>query len=236
MTAAHESSRPRTPTAAEVARLASPVLVVPLGSWEQHGPHLPLDTDTRIADELATRLADRVAGTVCGPSMSVSSSGEHAGFPGTLSVGGQVVTDMLIELVRSADWAVGVVIVNGHGGNVEYLAQVRTRLGSEGRSVLVWSPHLVDPRDSHAGYVETSVMLAIDPDCVRIDEMHSGPTPLLTDVLEDMRRGGVKAVSASGVLGDPSRADPELGRRLLSAWEEDLVDAVTRWLTTRSEE
>lgn len=216
------------PTSPDIARMTSPLLVVPLGSWEQHGPHLPLDTDTRIAEELVARLVRRTA-AVRGPTLTVSSSGEHAGFPGTLSIGTRVVFDMLVELVRSADWANGVVIVNGHGGNNESLLRATSLLEREGHEVLAWSPSLVDPRDSHAGYVETSVMLAIDASEVRLDEIAAAPAPVLHDVLDDLRRHGVASVSPSGVLGDPRRADATLGQRLLAEWENQLATAVSAW-------
>ncbi len=212
--------------------MTSPILVVALGSWEQHGPHLPLDTDTRIAEEMVGRLVRRLKDAVRGPTLSVSSSGEHAGFAGTLSIGGQVVTDTVIELVRSADWSCGVVIVNGHGGNVECLERARTRLVAEGRRLLTWSPPLVDVHDSHAGYVETSLMLAIDPDAVRMEDIAIGPTVPLSDIIDDLRQTGVIFVSPNGVLGDPRRADATLGVELLDVWEERLVDLVESWSTT----
>ena len=191
------------PTSKEVGEVRSPLVVVALGSWEQHGPHLPLDTDTRIAAEMASRLVNEIPDCVIGPTLAVSSSGEHAGFPGTLSVGSDVVVDILVELVRSADWAAGVIVINGHGGNATCLERARDLLTSEGRDFLAWSPPLVDPTDSHAGYVETSLMLAIDSSAVRFDEIASGPTPRLQDVLAELRVGGVASVSPSGVLGDP---------------------------------
>jgi len=228
------SSRFATPTSGDIERMTAPILAVALGSWEQHGPHLPLDTDTRIAEALVARLAAANSDIVRGPTIAVSSSGEHAGFAGTLSIGGRVVVDMVIELVRSADWATGVLIVNGHGGNAEYLEQARDRLTAEHRSVLLWSPPLVDPNDSHAGYVETSVMLALEPPSVRVEEIRSAPSPHLADILPDLRATGVKGVSPSGVLGDPRRADADLGRRLLSTLESELVEAVSGWRIERS--
>lgn len=224
-----------TPTTREVAHLAAPVLVVSMGSWEQHGAHLPLDTDTRIADELADRLVRRLTDSVRGPSISVSSSGEHADFAGTLSVGGRVVTDMVVELVRSAHWASGIVIVNGHGGNVSSLTRARDLLESEGRSLCTWSPPLVDPTDSHAGYVETSLMMAIDPATVREDEIRSGPTIPLGDILDVLRDEGLIAISPNGVLGDPRSASAAYGRELLASWEEILVDTVEDWRTRTRE-
>ena len=95
----------------------TPIVLIPVGSTEQHGPHLPLATDTWIAEELAGRAIHQTDGLMVGPTISVSASGEHAGFAGTLSIGLEVMTMVVVELVRSADWAAGVVLVNGHGGN-----------------------------------------------------------------------------------------------------------------------
>ena len=88
-----------------------PIIAVPVGSFEQHGPHLPLDTDTRIATALAKGLAASFepGDVLIGPALTVTSSGEHAAFPGTLSLGADVVEHLIIELVRSADWSAGVV-------------------------------------------------------------------------------------------------------------------------------
>ena len=96
-----------------------PIIAVPIGSCEQQGPHLHLDTDTRIALALADELVGSFErGTVMvAPPITISASGEHAGFPGTLSFGTEVVEWMVVELGRSADWAQGIVLVNGHGGN-----------------------------------------------------------------------------------------------------------------------
>jgi creatinine amidohydrolase len=77
------------------------IVVVPVGSCEQHGPHLPLATDTIIAEQLCKSI-DNV---VVAPSVAIAASGEHAGFPGTLSIGNEALTRVLIELGRSADWS-----------------------------------------------------------------------------------------------------------------------------------
>jgi len=99
-----------------------PALLVPVGSCEQHGPHLPLGTDTLIAEAIARAAAEQLSDAVVAPSLSITASGEHGAFPGTLSLGADVLTTVLVELVRSADWAEGVVLVNGHGGNVDAVA------------------------------------------------------------------------------------------------------------------
>ncbi|MCP2254999.1 creatinine amidohydrolase [Prauserella aidingensis] len=209
------------------------VLAVPLGSTEQHGPHLPLDTDTTIAAALARGLAARVPDVVVAPAVPYGASGEHAGFPGTLSIGTQALERLLVELGRSADRFRGVVFVNGHGGNVEALHAAVRLLRSEGRRVLAWAPS-GQPDDSHAGRTETSAMLRLRPDDVRLDVAEAGTTAPLPELLDALRDGGVGAVSANGVLGDPAGASADDGARRLDGWADDLASAVRSWLTHES--
>jgi creatinine amidohydrolase len=203
------------------------ILAVPLGSTEQHGPHLPLDTDTRIAVALAARLAAARDDVTVAPALAYGSSGEHAGFPGTLSIGQQALELVVVELVRSADaYAGGVVLVNGHGGNAEPLTRAARTLDTEGRRALAWAPSLPPGGDLHAGRTETSLLLAIAPEVVRLDLAEPGAV----DVdLARLRAEGVRAVSPNGVLGDPTGASAEDGRRLLDAMAADLVSAVAAW-------
>lgn len=208
----------------------APIVMVPVGSTEQHGPHLPLATDTIIAEELAGRAVRHTDGLMIGPTISVSASGEHAGFPGTLSIGSEVMSSVIVELVRSADWAAGVVLVNGHGGNHESIVAAVATLTAEGRRVLSWWPSWPQrldggPADLHAGRIETSMMLAIDPGLVRLERAAPG-----ADVtIEELRAKGVRAVSSNGVLGDPDGASGGEGERFITAFVEDLVHQIERW-------
>jgi creatinine amidohydrolase len=204
------------------------LLVVPVGSCEQHGPHLPLDTDLRIATALAESLANRRADVALAPGLPFGASGEHADFPGTLSIGQAALEMVLVELVRSADRFRGVVIVNGHGGNAEAVNRAAATLDAEGRAVLVWSPR-VEGGDAHAGRTETSLMLGLAADLVRLDRAEAGAPEPLDELLPVLRQTGVRAVSPTGVLGDPAGASADEGRAILAVLESELFAAVARW-------
>jgi creatinine amidohydrolase len=206
------------------------VLAIPLGSLEQHGPHLPLDTDSRIAGAVADGLARRCSGVgvAVAPVLSYGASGEHADFPGTLVVGHEVLADLLVELVRSARGSfAGVVFVNAHGGNGEALALARERSAAEGDDVLVWRALTPAGGDAHAGRTETSLLLAIDPGAVRLDLAEPGCTEPIAELLPRLRAEGVRPVSSNGVLGDPTGASVEEGHALLNDLVQDLVGAVS---------
>ncbi len=206
------------------------LLAVPVGSCEQHGPHLPLDTDIRIATALAEGLADKYdeGDVLVTPPLTITASGEHASFPGTLSIGTAVFEQVVIELVRSADWSAGVVLVNGHGGNRAAVERAVRLLHSEDRKVLAWWPR-VSGGDAHAGDTETSLMLAIAPHLVHMDRAEVGSTAPLVDLIAEIREGGVQSVSRNGVLGDPLRANVGHGRAILTRLSIDLVAAVDEW-------
>lgn len=214
-------------TWSEVAATAADrVLAVPVGSTEQHGPHLPLDTDTRIATALARGAADELDGRVdVAPPVAFGASGEHADFPGTLSIGTDALTTVLIELGRSADAYRRVVFVNGHGGNAEALDAAVTKLGAEGRAVTAWSWSLPGA-DAHAGRTETSLLLAIAPEVVRLELAEPGRTEPIDELFDALRAHGVLQVSPNGVLGDPTGASATEGHELVARLVADLVTAL----------
>lgn len=205
------------------------ILVLPLGSFEQHGPHLPLDTDSRIASaviDAALGLVDADEFLV-GPVVPITASDEHRSFPGTLSAGTEATVAYVAAVARSASWARGVCIVNGHGGNADALGAVHRALGHEGIRHDIWYP-VADPDDDvHAGHTETSLMLAVDPTCVRTGSLEAG-TPWSAVTAQEMHRrmrdGGVGAVAPNGVLGDPRGASVEHGMRLLERHARSLAD------------
>jgi mycofactocin precursor peptide peptidase len=224
-------------TSTELSNLP-PSLLVPLGSTEQHGPHLPLDTDTRIATAVARSaqagLRARLAHDwLVAPAIAYGASGEHQDFAGTISIGTEALTLLLVEYGRSAAcWAGRLVFVNGHGGNAEALTRAVSRLRAEGRDA-GWCPCTAvegsRPTDAHAGHTETSVLLHISPDDVLTDRWLAGNGAPLSELLPSMRRGGVAAVSPVGVLGDPTTATAVEGERIFEEMVDLCVNRVARW-------
>ena len=208
----------------------APALIIPLGSTEQHGPHLPLDTDTRIATAVASTVAERLAGDwLLAPAIGYGASGEHQGFPGTVSIGTAALRLLLVEFGRSAcDWASKLVFVNGHGGNVEAVAAATTLLREEGRDV-AWCSCEVVGADAHAGHTETSVLLHISPNDVWVDEWLPGNDAPLAELMPQLQRGGVAAVSPVGVLGNPTTASAADGARIFAEMVETCERRIVAW-------
>lgn len=192
-------------------------------------------TDTIIATELSRRaIADlarqpRAPDVVMTPAISIGASGEHDGFPGTLSIGTAGLATVLVELIRSADWATGVLLVNGHGGNTEAISLAIRQCHRDGRNrCAAWSPQLPADRgdDLHAGWVETSVIMHLAPELVSADAIEPGATPTIAA----LREHGVAEFSRNGVLGDPTGANTDDGAVIVAGWATDLRATIDRHL------
>jgi mycofactocin system creatininase family protein len=228
---------------AERLAAAGAMLAVPVGSTEQHGPHLPLSTDTDVAVALAARLAARRGDVVVAPPVGYGSSGEHAGFAGTLSIGQEALELMLLELGRSAAGTFGqILFVCAHGGNREPAARAVARLCAESRDALLWMTGGVlaggtgsgsrlpaAPADAHAGRTETAIQLALDPGRVRMALAEPGNPAPVAELMPLLRAAGVRAASRNGVLGDPAGASAAEGAALLEALTADLLSTVAGW-------
>lgn len=208
--------------------------ILPLGAVEQHGPHLASDTDAHLAGCAAAALG-RTAGApgsaVVLPTLPYGASGEHEGFRGTVSAGTEALAGILLELGRSVSaWADRLLVVNAHGGNPAALTRSVPLLRTEGRDAAWLACRTAeDPRDTHAGHAETSLMLHLDPARVRMDRAEAGCTRPLTEILPDLRAGGLAAVSPNGVLGDPTTATASEGERLWAALLDDARARLGRW-------
>lgn len=200
-------------------------VVVPVGAFEQHGPHLPLDTDTRIA----SAVAESLPGVVVAPPIAYGASGEHEAFPGTVSIGADALRSVVVEYGRSVcRWAQRVLFVNGHGGNAYPLAEAVALLRYEGRDA-AWIPCAIPGADAHAGVTETSLMLHLSPRSVDMTRAVAGNTEPIAGLMPRLREAGMVSVSANGILGDPTTATADQGARLFAQLTERATSQVARW-------
>ena len=215
--------------------------VVPLGSTEQHGPHLPLSTDYVIAEELAREAADR-AGYLCTPTVDVGVSVHHKQFHGTMWSDRDPFRDYVESITRSLAYH-GIdraVFVNAHGGNMVHLREVGRRLLEDETAYTVewmWDesiPDLVDDlfehNGPHGGPKETAMIMHLRPDLVREDKLEEARDGGCVHLSEGEpfkfgARNYYHAIdnSANGVFGDQTDATPEKGEQLFEAAVRELV-------------
>jgi creatinine amidohydrolase len=237
-------------TSAELVAGGARLAVVPVGATEQHGPHLPLATDTLLATAVAEGVVARVPRTVVGPVLALGCSSHHMAFAGTVSLRIRTFVETVLDVSRSLTEAgLGVVLLNGHGGNRAPLDVALTELAGEGIRAYCFTYWQMledvvvdvlgdDASDAcgHAGALETSLMLHLHPEQVRESLIPSGSTPptwpdphmFSTDAVRVMRP--FDEIQDDGVIGRPSLATPELGRRLFDAAVERGARAVERIL------
>lgn len=227
--------------------------IVPLGSTEQHGPHLPEATDHLIAEAFARAVADGT-GFLCTPTITVGVSPHHRQFHGTMWVEPSVFRDYVESFTRNLGYhgIDRVVFVNAHGGNVQHLREVGRRLRDEhGIYAVEWMwnesiPELVgdlfEHNGPHGGPKETALIQHIAPELVHEDRLEEARDGGLVDLSEaDVRRYGARTFydsidnTENGVLGDQTDATPEAGERLFEAASEQLVNLV-EWLAGRDRE
>ena len=193
-----------------------PTIIIPVGSIEQHGPHLPISTDSDIVTEIASRLAKK-CGFIVFPTISYGVSLEHEPLF-NLSLKENNLRKILDDIITSLgkNHIKKIIILNGHHGNL----QVLNRIGMEGVSKLSYW-HFMKHEFDHAGFVETSLMLAIS-NKVKMKKAKKG---LITKGLskDEVKRigelstkpGGFPKVTKNGVWGDPTGATKKDGQRFL---------------------
>jgi len=237
-----------TRTEANAAAAAGALLVWPLGATEQHGPHLPVGTDTITVESLTRQAAERATQTipiVVAPTLPFGSSQHHVPFGGTMSLGSEayyrVVYELTHTLIQSGFRRL--FLVNGHGGNHELLQLVARDLALQhpvsiaaasywtvAWDVLIALDAHIDCRfPGHAGKFETSNILALRPDLVH------EPLPHRDAVTSTDPRGFVRPYRAehsgawqkiNGYTDSPDRADRQSGRVWLDATVAALASAM----------
>lgn len=209
---------------------ATKVVVLPLGSFEQHGHHLPLTTDTDIVTAVARGVERRCAKKVlCLPTLWPGHSPHHLFFPGTLSVSQITYIQLVIELGRSMVkmGAKRILLLNGHGGNDVPLRAVVRELKTEFPRVRVvlasyWT--LANLRIRHACEIETSIMLHLHPGRVKMKlARRDGPPPGNNPafVVNEFHE-----ISRTGTVGDPTQATAAKGRQFLEKAVSDVASFV----------
>jgi len=228
----------------DVAEADTDLALFPVGSTEQHGPHAPLGTDVLTAEAVARAGADRYGERhgdrpAVAPAIPVGIAEEHRAFAGTLWVSPDTFRAYVRETVQSlaSHGLDRIVLVNGHGGNVDALREVAAHLTRDGDAYAVpftWFDH-VDRADEeaelppmgHGGGRETALLRAVAPDLVhenRVDEAREGASDRWGEWTEGIDLSyDTAAFADNGVVGDPGDGDAETGERLRSAAAEALV-------------
>ncbi|WP_132422457.1 creatininase family protein [Pseudonocardia endophytica] len=214
-------------TSPDVHERSADVAVLPIGSLEQHGPHLPLTTDTVVAATVAARIADAHPVRLL-PPVTFSCSHEHAAWPGTVSLSATTLVAIVRDVADSLrrDGVRTLVLVNGHGGNyvlgnvvqeaslgplpMALFPQVHDWAAARVAAGLVTS----DEADMHAGELETSVLLHFHPHLVR---PHYARADHDAEHRPHLLSRGLQEYSESGVVGRPSLASAEKGRAVVAS-------------------
>jgi creatinine amidohydrolase/Fe(II)-dependent formamide hydrolase-like protein len=222
------------------------IALLPVGALEQHGPHLPLDTDAFDALHLAERVAERcsVPRPLVLPLIPYGISYHHDDFPGTISVSNDTLSRLVYDIGMSAvkSGIRKLVIVNGHGGNtpaLKYAAQMINRDARIFTCVDTGETSDVDlaqicetPNDVHAGEIETSTTLAVRPELVQMDKAKSFVPEFSTRYLNFSSKRSVEwyartmKISPTGVLGDPAKASRQKGELIWEVMIKNLLELV----------
>jgi len=224
--------------------------IVPLGSTEQHGPHLPEGTDHIIAEGFASAAAERT-GYLRTPTINIGVSPHHRQFHGTMWVEPPVFRDYVESFTRNLAYhgIDRVIFVNAHGGNVQHLREVGRRLRDDGTIYAIewmWNesiPDLVDEafaqNGPHGGPKETALIQHLRPELVHEDRLAEARDGGLTSFDEaTMRQHGARTFydaidnTENGVLGDQTDATAAKGKQLFEAASDQLVD-LSEWLAAQ---
>ena len=195
------------------------IAIIPVGSIEQHGPHLPISTDSDIVTEIATKLSEKINGFLL-PTITYGISDEHFPFfnlsikKSTLS---QILGDVCESLVKNG--ISRILIINGHYGNIDSLRCFEKRQ-KKNRKIKIFSYWKYMEREfDHAGNVETSIMLAISKN-VNMKKAKKGfqTDGMSKQEITKINRLAQKSfpkVTGNGVWGDPTKASATLGRKII---------------------
>jgi creatinine amidohydrolase len=217
--------------------------IVAVGSIEQHGPHLPLNMDTLDGDELSRRIAAELSDALAAPTIRPGCSGHHMDFPGTITVPPETLMDIIRSYCRSLDehGFEYIVLVPTHGGNFGPVKTVAPDIAREIAATVIPLADLDEHMQLlneglaeagieyeqdviHAGAAETAMILAIDDDLVRTDDIEHGPEGDISPAR--LLSEGFKSITENGVLGDPTEATAEAGEVIIQNVVETYVERI----------
>ncbi len=224
--------RMTSPQVREAIKNGYHTVLIAVGSTEQHGPHLPLGTDSLAGDKLVERVAQKLGNTLVAPTVRVGVSEHHMAFAGTMTVREEVLEEYLVDCCRSLarHGFRTIILIPTHGGNVETVIKTAKRLERESLSarvpaelddvayltamVEVGDKYGVTPGEvgGHAGHLETSIMLADYPGLVDMQRAARGKVDLGFDATDQLHKLGMHNLSPVGILGDATRSTAEAGR------------------------
>ena len=207
-------------------------IIIPLGSTEQHGPHLPISTDTIIAEYFANRLTRKI------PSYSLSGIPSSVSFEHRPFFNISISNDLLSELLTQICVSLGengfnqIIILNGHRGNmgvVQYVPQKVEKINPRVKVFGINYWQLIERDFDHGGIVETSLMLAIAPELVQMNRARSGylnKKMLHSTYSSFLSNSSSFKITKNGVLGDPRNATDEEGKKIISITLKNFVRTI----------
>lgn len=204
-------------------------IIIPLGSMEQHGPHLPISTDTIIAEYLANQLTKKISSYAL-PGIPYGVSFEHRPFF-NISISNDVLSELLSQVCISLgeNGFNQIIILNGHRGNMgvlQYIPQIVERNNPKVNVFGINYWHLIEREFDHGGFVETSLMLAIEPKLVQMQNAKRGylnKKRLNSTYTTFLSNTSSFKITRNGVLGDPRKATKEEGKKIISITMKNLV-------------
>jgi creatinine amidohydrolase len=222
-------------------------ILVPVGSIEQHGYHLPLSTDCLLGEALARKLAKKMGNTLVAPVLRPGCSVHHLAFPGSLDVSPETLMAMIRDVVFSLDHHgfENIILLPSHGGNFAPVATITQEIAPKLKANLIAMGDLMGligkmqevavemgiPREAVGGHAcagETSILLAYRPDLVRMQHAKPGYIGPFTTKYQ---RKGFRALTPTGVMGDPCPATKEAGERMIEKITDMYLAAIKRELT-----
>ena len=215
------------PDLRKIIRKKKQIAIIPVGSIEQHGPHLPISTDSDIVTEIASKLSDKVRGILL-PTISYGISDEHFPFF-NLSIKKSTLSRILEDICESLNknGISKIVIINGHYGNLDSLRNFERKQKTR-RKIKIFSYwKYMDRKFDHAGNVETSIMLAISKNVnmkkAKKGFQTDGMSKQEISKINKLAQKSFPKVTGNGVWGDPTKSSARLGRKIIKEVVDNLV-------------